>query len=297
MDLGSGALSADHIPTFDHSLDVTLDLGTAQHLSEIEAVAKVLADAGIDHIALAQSQLGDLATDAATHALINAGIDFNVVVGSTAPAAPERLEQVVDIYKNGVDLLSDMLDPNANMGELVKALSQAGIHEIIVDKPASVVIGDQLASALHDAGMLQAMPDASVEIDAGLAARMQTSLKAMADLGVDHVVSGVAADAHIMLALGTDVKDLAGVLQSFISETDHVSTKTIFDHAVDLYVGNAVGVDTLQTLLESGMGSKLADLGISKVVAQDLPPVQVIGTTPEHTDPFMIDITHLKTPH
>jgi len=120
----------------------------------------------------------------------------------------------------------------------------------------------------------------------------------MADLGVDHVASGANANTHIMLALGTEVQDLASVLQSFISETDQVSTKTIFDHAVDLYVGSAPGTaETLQALLEAGMGSKLADLGISKVVAQDLPPVQVIGATPDHTDPFMIDITHLKTPH
>jgi hypothetical protein len=243
--------------------------------------------------------------------LISAGIDFNVLVGTTPTASPVHLEQMVDIYKNGVDLLSDiykngvdllsdMLDPNANMGDLVRALSQSGIHEIVVDKPASVVIGDHLAAALYEAGMLQAMPEATVEIDAGVSLRMLTSLKAMADLGVYHVASSAADGSHIMLALGTDVQDLASVLRSLISDAGPVSTKSIFDHAVDLYVGNTVDQETLQqTLLDSGMGSKLADLGISNVVAQDLPPVQVIPDVQSNSDPFtfMMDITNLKTSH
>jgi hypothetical protein len=299
VDLGVGsALSAEHIARFDHAADVTLNLATGAQLSEVEALAQVLADAGIDHVALAQSHLGNAEADAAIHTLMDAGIDFKVSVLGSAAKAPVQLEQVVQHFVNeGVDLLAGMLDPNAQMGELVKALSQSGIHGIEIDKPAAVVIGDPLAAALHDSGMLQAMPEARVEIDAGDAARMQTSLKAMADLGVDHVVSSAAAGSHIAMALGTDIRDIASLLQSFISDTDHVSTKSIFDHAVDLYVGNAVGTETLQTLLESGLGSKLADLGISKVVAQDLPPVQLIGAVPEHTDPFMVDITHLKTTH
>jgi hypothetical protein len=135
------------------------------------------------------------------------------------------------------------------------------------------------------------MPDARVEIDAGMATQLQTSLKAMADLGVDHVASTAAAGSHIAMALGTDIKDIASVLQSFVSDTDHVSTKSIFDHAVDLYVGSAVEHETLQTLLDSGMGAKLAALGISKVVAQDLPPVRAIGAVQENSDPFMVDLT------
>jgi hypothetical protein len=120
---------------------------------------------------------------------------------------------------------------------------------------------------------------------------LQTSLKAMADLGVDRVASTAAVGSHIAMALGTDIKDIADVLQSFVSDTDHVSTKSIFDHAVDLYVGSAVEHETLQTLLDSGMGAELAKLGISKVVAQDLPPVQAIGAATDGADPFMIDLT------
>ncbi|MDH4483085.1 MAG: hypothetical protein QE279_10340, partial [Rhodoferax sp.] len=293
VDLGlGGALSADHLPTFDRSLDVTLNLASGQHLSEIEALADVLKQAGIDHIAMAQSELWDSGDDVAIHALMSAGIDFNVSISAGTGKAPVHLEQVAQHFVNeGVELLAGMLDPNANMAELLKTLSQSGIHSVEIDKPASVVVGDQLAAALSEAGMLQAMPDARVEIDAGMATQLQTSLKAMADLGVDHVASTAAAGSHIAMALGTDIKDIASVLQSFVSDTDHVSTKSIFDHAVDLYVGSAVEHETLQTLLDSGMGAKLAALGISKVVAQDLPPVRAIGAVQENSDPFMFDLT------
>jgi hypothetical protein len=176
----------------------------------------------------------------------------------------------------------------------LKALSQSGIHSIEIDKPASVVIGDHLAAALSEAGMLQAMPDARVEIDAGAATQLQTSLKAMADLGVDHVASSAAFGSHIAMALGTDIKDIADVLQSFVNESDLVPIKTIFDHAVDLYVGSAVADHTLQELLaQDGLGTKLAELGISKVVAQDLPPpVQSIVVIEDHID--LLDPTFHK---
>ena len=293
VDLGTGgALSANHLPTFDHALDVTPNKVPGQYLSDIDALAKVLADAGIDHIAVAHSELLDSGDDAAIHALMSAGIDFNVSISAGTAKAPVHLEQVAQHFLNaGVELLAGMLDPDANMGDLLKALSQSGIHSIEIDKPASVVIGDHLAAALSEAGMLQAMPEARVEIDAGVSTLLQTSLKAMADLGVDRVASSVADGSHIAMALGTDIKDIADVLQSFVSETDQVSTKSIFDHAVDLYVGSAVEHETLQTLLDSGMGAKLAALGISKVVAQDLPPVQVIGAATESSDPFTIDLT------
>jgi hypothetical protein len=292
LDLGTGgALSANNLPFFDHSLDVMLNMGPGQHLSDIEALAKVLADAGIDHIAVAQSDLWASGDDVAIHALMSAGIDFNVSVTAGTAKAPVHIEQVAQHFVNeGVDLLAGMLDPNANMGDLLKTLSQSGIHSIEIEKPASVVVGDHLAAALYEAGMLQAMPDARVEIDAGLSTQLQTSLKAMADLGVDHVASTAAVGSHIAMALGTDIKDIADVLQSFVSDTDHVSTKSIFDHAVDLYVGSAVEHETLQALLDSGMGAKLAELGISKVVAQDLPPVQAIGAAADSSDPFMIDL-------
>jgi hypothetical protein len=299
VDLGlGGALSADHLPTFDRSLDVTLNLAPAQHLSDIEALADVLKQAGIDHVAVAQSDLLAAGDEVAIHALMSAGIDFNVSVTAGTAKSPVHLEQVAQHFVNeGVDLLAGMLDPNTNMAELLKTLSQSGIHSIEIERPASVVVGDHLAAALSEAGMLQAMPDARVEIDAGVSTLLQTSLKAMADLGVDRVASTAAVGSHIAMALGTDIKDIADVLQSFISETDHVSTKSIFDHAVDLYVGSAVEHETLQTLLESGVGAKLAALGISKVVVQDLPPVQPMVPAPDHSDPFAIDLTDPKLHH
>ena len=75
---------------------------------------------------------------------------------------------------------------------------------------------------------------------------------------------------------------------------DPTSTKAIFDHSVELNAGQVStdGTQTLQTLLESGMGQQLHDLGINKVVAQfSMPPVEVLGvSTDDATTVFDLDI-------
>jgi hypothetical protein len=260
-------------------------------------MAQALADAGIDHISLSQDQFS--ADAEATQALINAGIDFNVLVGS-APAVtntPDTFDDVFTIVKDGVDVLSSMLSTGASMGDLVSTLSESGIHRIDIDKPALVTIGDDLASALYEAGMLHALPEAGVEIDAGTADQVQTTLKAVAELGVDHVL----AKAGAKVELGADFSELASLLGHFVSDTDPTSTSTsikgIFDHGAELNMGKVSGytAETLQSLLESGMGQQLQDLGISKVVAQvDIPPVQILGDSGSGSFEFDWDILNSK---
>jgi hypothetical protein len=192
---------------------------------------------------------------------------------------------------NGVDLLADMLDPHSSMGDLVSALRTSGIHSIDIDKPASVVIGDELASALHDAGMLEAMPDAAVQIDAGDAVRLQTSLKAMAELGVDDVKSLGA----VVVDFGSaNIHELSDLLGHFVSDSDPSATKTIFSHGaeLDMHFSSADQVQTLQELLQdatNGVADKLAGLGVTSVVAQVMPVVDVIGTTSNNDDPYAFD--------
>jgi hypothetical protein len=299
IDLGTdGTLSAKDIPSFDKSLDISLNLAKTQQLSEIEALAQVLAEAGIDHISLTQDQFS--ADAEATQTLINAGIDFNVLVGSSPAVATkvelaDALDDAYDIVKEGVDVLSGMLSKGASMGDLVSTLSQSGIRRIDIDKPALVTIGDDLASALYEAGMLHALPEAGVEIDAGTADKLQTTLKAMADLGVDHVLSKAGAKVD----LGADFNELASLLSHFVSDpADSTSTKAIFDHGAELNMGKVTGhtEHTLQFLLENSMGQQLQDLGISKVVAQvEMPPVQILGGSKSSSFEFDLDILNSKT--
>jgi hypothetical protein len=73
--------------------------------------------------------------------------------------------------------------------------------------------------------------------------------------------------------LGTSIGELAKLLQSFVAEDNNVPTQKVFDHAAALYVGETDqnAVDTLQSLLASGVVNKLHDLGVSQVVAQVVP--------------------------
>jgi hypothetical protein len=294
LDLGEhGTLTSAAFPQFDLDLDVTLNLGS-QQLSQLASVAQVLADAGIDHISLSQEQM--LADDAATQALINAGIDFNVLVGS-APAVtntPDTLDDIFNIVQDGVDVLGNMLTQNASMGELVNSLGDAGIHRIDIDKPAQVSIGDDLAAALYEAGMLTALPEAGVEINAGAAMQLQTSLSAMATLGVDHVLA--QQGAQINLGAQFSENELANLLGHFVDEGQQGGIKPIFDHGAELNMGQTTGFteETLQSLLQSGMGSQLHDLGISKVVAQVETPVGVIGDFSYENMEFDLDAFHKK---
>ena len=148
--------------------------------------------------------------------------------------------------------------------------------------------------------MLHALPEAGIEITAGMATTMQTSFKAMAELGVDKVASDLASNGLLHVNLGTTVDDLASLLQSFVAQDNNVATQKVFDHAAELDVGALAGTattaQTLQTLLESGLGSQLHDLGITKVVAQVEPPaVTTLGVSQDQGNMvFDLDILSRK---
>ncbi|WP_146187669.1 cadherin-like domain-containing protein [Limnohabitans sp. T6-5] len=294
LELGDhGVLTSGSLPHFDTQLDVTLNLAD-QSLNDISPVAQALADAGIDHITLSQGQLGDLTSDAATFALINAGIDFNVIVDSVPAYARgmTTLDDVVNIMNNGVDILHGMLESDASMGDLIRSLQDAGVRSIELATPDLVTVGDDLASALHAAGMLEALPQAGVEIDAVAADHMQTTFKALAELGVDHVLTSQISPVHVDAGT-SNVSDLVDLIGHFASDSVPGTTKAIFDHGAELDFGqiSASDVQTLQQILENGVSDQLAQLGVTKVVAQYvLPPVEFLGGSEQQVDVFAMDI-------
>jgi hypothetical protein len=282
IDLGQGLLSADSLPKFEASADVTLDLAKGQGLDQIVDIAATLRGAGIDHVSMGWSDL--LAQDeAAINTLTSAGIDFNVVAASQAGGAqnPSLDLMLQDFLSQGVQFSN-----GNNMGTLVQTLFDAGVaHTQSTPEVDYVTIGDDLAAALHEAGMLQALPEANVQIDAGSAVHLQTSLTAMAELGVDHVLA--AAGAQVDLGAQFSADELVQLLQHFASDTDPTSTKAIFDFGAELNMGQVSTGETLQTLLESGMGQQLHDMGITKVVAQT-PAVTVLGAGESYADGQMV---------
>ena len=164
------------------------------------------------------------------------------------------------------------------MGDLVQALFDSGVASAAAQATShNVTISDDLASALYESGMLTALPEAGVEIQAGTVLQMQTTFKAMAEMGVDKVASELAGSDLLHVNLGTTIADLANLLQSFVAEDSSVPTQKVFDHAAALYVGvtDQNAVDTLQSLLDSGVVDKLHDMGVSQVVAQVVPTAVV----------------------
>lgn len=299
IDLGSGFNAALALPKFADAADITLKLDSASQLTQIDDLAKALFEAGIDHISLGMNQGMTDAEHNALKALTSAGLDFNLV--NTSAYAMNSLDSsLAGIVNHGI-----AFGPDQSMGSLLEALSESGLARIDLTQPAAanhlVSITDDLASALYEAGMLHALPEAGIEITAGMATTMHTSFKAMAELGVDKVASDLASNGLLHVNLGTTVDDLASLLQSFVVQDNNVPTQKVFDHAAELDVGALAGtattVQTLQTLLQSGLGSQLHDLGITKVVAQVASPaVTTLGVTQDHGN-MVFDLDILSKKH
>ena len=286
VDLGTGTLSAESLPHFVLTDNVTLDLAQGQSLDQINQFASALKSAGIDHLSM---DWGDMlkADELAINALTNAGLDFNLDSSSHA-GTPEN--QTLDTMLEKA--LSDGISftQGHDINTLVQTLFDSGVANAALDTADHfVTIGDDLAAALAESGMLNALPANQIQIDAGNQMHLETSLKAMADLGVDNVlaVAGAEVDAGI-----SHLNELSDLLSHFVSDTDPAHLKTIFEHGAELNLGD-LGLTTkdLQTFLgDDHIVQELSDLGVTKVVAQ-VAPVQPIGAaTTDHIDVFEMDI-------
>ena len=222
------------------SLDVTLDLSNAQ-LDDLanatpavtDELLKALSDAGItsidpvDSLVDALSHKGDFdwlnleainkisdlgfkfeehvsgANDATKPASLDLALDKELTTLVSQSSLAANKLSTTDQALHGVDLLK-FTTPD-KFGDLLHALTASGVSDIVVDT-GKVSVSDALASALVDAGMLQALPEANMIIDASAQvvedyAHLSTSLKAMSDLGVDQVNTGTAHQLYIDLGL------------------------------------------------------------------------------------------------
>jgi hypothetical protein len=259
-----GLLSAKE----DAALDVTLNLGN-NSIDNIANIAQSLSEAGIDHVGLDSANLSSNLDY--LHALnwIENGLDLTLKIdalGSTPATNPiQDVYQTLKMVDGGVDFLSNSnLSPNETWGDLIKTLHDSGLGHVDIESGSSVHIKDDLASALYESGMLSAMPDANVEIDANGVKLLNSSLKAMSALGVDQVHTD---QQQVFVGLGqhnvTDVKDLVNILSSF---TD----KPLFaDTASDAHTGLLVDKTTADTIFNEANASEilstLQKLGFTEV--------------------------------
>jgi predicted RNA methylase len=280
VDMGNAtALSSIGLPVFgdtnlngkldgneDSALDVTLNIHGA-NLDKVGELANSLANAGVDHLGVSSTEFGSDLGDILS--LINRGVDLNgntldvqlqinnpALVVNQLPTA-QRMEDVTDLVSLGLDLLpSSMLASDAHWGDLINALKDAGLGNVLVESTASVRISDDLSAALYESGMLHALPDANIEIDAGSNTILNTSLKAMADLGVDKVNT----DHKVYVGLGLqDLKDLADVQDLFSAfglDSPATDTHLFGKHGAGLVVDQT----TFDTLGKSGIEELVGNL-------------------------------------
>ena len=218
----------------DEALTVTLDLGLGMEalLPDNDPIYDFLAARGIDRIAITES-LNANASDARASDWINLseldaiqegtetsdpeskGIGFEVIAsGSSGDDAAISLDQNL----TGIDLLSEFTTPS-QYGDLIQTLTDTGVMNILVDQ-GNVKIGDALAKALVDSGMLNALPNANVSLvyqpiatldNPNNYAYLNASLKDMAMLGVDKVDYSATNKNKVYVDFGLPTNDTAAL--------------------------------------------------------------------------------------
>ena len=237
------------LPDFTHSADVTLDLLNTTDISqsgdntlvgdlarlEDSALVNSLVDHGIDHLAIHEAlnvtagsdwmQLDSINT---VHQL-NTKLSFELdVAGGTGTSVAGSVS--LDNAIHNEFITTGHVAPS-NFDDLIKALSESGVNDFVIEK-GNVEITDGLASALVDSGMIHALPGANLILDATADvakvnstdtdsyARLSTSLKSMADLGVDEVVAGKANKVYVDLGLPVDDANAMNDIHALLKALD-----------------------------------------------------------------------------
>ena len=190
----------------------------------------------------------------------------------------------------GVDLLKNYTTP-ASYGDLIKTLSATGVLDVLVDQ-GNVKVGDALAKALIDAGMLHALPNANVSLVYQPTsindpyAHLNTSLKDMAALGVNSVDYSAVDQNKVYVDLGLPVNDLNALndVKALLSTLESQNTSNavfsnakptalvISDKLIDsISHNNAIDTAIIDGLLKLGITEidVLLDANVSNV---HLPP-------------------------
>jgi hypothetical protein len=214
------ALEGSHIPSFSGALDVTLNVHQAQ-FNEIGELQDSLVKAGIDHLGVFSSDLGNQDSLSALFGTLDSGLDITLKVDQD-----QTWTDANSFALNGIDLLGGFnLDAQSTWGDLIQTLHESGLGNVAIAQDANVTIGDDLSSALYESGMLHALPQANITIDAGFNTVLNTSLKAMADLGVDHVATE-QDKVYVQLGIKPEdlhtVADLSDLFSAFgLDKADH----------------------------------------------------------------------------
>jgi hypothetical protein len=284
----------------------TTGLASVDHLQSLGVDnVEVLQEALVDLIQrepdslISWENLSGLSNSPSIKVVLDEGAS-NVINEQPLQIANDVAEVVNSLITAGVQFADD-----ASMGDLLSALTDSGINDLpAVDElphgthldigfqaraESNVAMSDELALALYDAGMMDAVPQAKVQIDAGMNEILKTPFKLLAEYGVDKVTTGqdkvylelgeiddLTAMSHAVAALmdGQSV-DSGGLFHSDTSGfADHVSAGLILDG----YENKAL-IDQLMSSEATSLVADLLKLGITEL--------DIKGYTPTPQDPVM----------
>ena len=293
----------------------TLGISGIANLQDLSALTHTLKDAGIDHLGLHTSELVAAGKETSLFkALENSdwiknGVDVTLEVDDKtlptthAPTDFSNISALNELVHNGLDLLDKThLAQNETWGSLIKTLHEAGLGDVNIQSGVgNVHINDDLSAALYESGMLQAVPDARIEIDAvGSSKLLETSLKAMADLGVDKV----HANDKVFVKLGVSESELSSIhdlFSAFGLDSNATVDHSLFDNngkgaglVMDQKTAQTFGItgDQVDEAKVTDLVHQLSKLGITEL---DVVHVSSDGAT-NSTDVFHIDQAAVAAP-
>jgi hypothetical protein len=302
VDLGGdlAGFGLSDLPQFINQANVTLNLGSLGINGDSEllnaqqsGLLSELQEKGIDQLAIEEA-LGsdwlDLDTISAIYSQDNLGFklgldsqskDFDLALaGLLGTKDPNATDSVSSDLRNGIDLLSGFTT-SETYGELVQALTASGVSDFVVDR-GDVQITDNLAAALVDAGMLQALPEANLVIDATKSiaenaqyAHLFTSLKAISELGVDAIEVGGAKKVYIDLGLPADDSTAMADIQAILGAIDPANqAKLVHAGAAQKDFSLVMSGDLAKAIIDAGGFNatdvaNMAKLGINEITLLD----------------------------
>jgi hypothetical protein len=302
VDLGGdlAGLGLSDLPQFTNQANVTLNLGSLGINGDSEllnaqqfGLLSELQEKGIDQLAIEEA-LGsdwlDLDTISAIYSQDNLGFklgldsqlkDFDLALaGLLGTKDPNATDSVSSDLRNGIDLLSGFTT-SETYGELVQALTASGVSDFVVDR-GDVQITDNLAAALVDAGMLQALPEANLVIDATKSiaenaqyAHLFTSLKAISELGVDAIEVGGVNKVYIDLGLPADDSTAMADIQAILGAIDPANqAKLVHAGAAQKDFSLVMSGDLAKAIIDAGGFNatdvaNMAKLGINEITLLD----------------------------
>ena len=226
--------------------------------------------------------------DAVDH-LVTAGVQFNdqASLGDLMTALNDGLGNIDQSF-------TDSAGNSLFQTGLQTTIGKKAVEGFVAKAESNVVMSDELAKALADAGMFEAVPDARVQIDAGSNELLKTPFKLLAEFGVDKVTT---TQGKLFIELGdvADLNEMASMLETLVNGEG--GSGGLFHHEDGTDVQAALVVDeNTADALANGLLSRdavnvlqsLQTLGVqeiefkSGVVAQGLfegisEPVQILG--------------------